>query len=463
MSYSLPIRLRLTLWYLSTICITFLVAALVIYVGFRTSVQRNADRELDLRLAGLQVFLQQAASAHPPLALSREFEQHAGVRLNGDPFQVMDAGGEWIYRPPSMLRLDLRGTKPATNGARTFSTIERNGSRFRILTATIAAGGTLYSVQLASNVTPIYNLLHRFLWIAIASIPIILLFAGIGGYWLSRRAMQPVYEITKAARSITERNLSDRLVVPKPRDELRQLSETLNDMLARLERAFGRITQFTADASHELRTPVAMIRTTAEHILQRERTVPEYQQMVGQILVESETTTDLIANLLVLARADERPGEGPREPVDLREVVAALAARFRVIANRSQLNFDVSLADRPMVTTGSRHELHNLVMVILDNAMKYTPPGGVVSLQLGSEGSDALLAIQDSGIGISEQDLPHIFERFYRADKARSPGDGTGLGLSIARSIADAHGAKITVSSVLGHGSTFCVRFRLRA
>ena len=139
--------------------------------------------------------------------------------------------------------------------------------------------------------------------IALATIPIILLFAGIGGYWLSGRAMRPVHEITKAARSISEQNLSERLVIPEARDELRQLSETLNDMLARLERAFGRITQFTADASHELRTPVAMIRTTAEHILQRERTIPEYQQMVGQILVESETTTDLIANLLVLARA----------------------------------------------------------------------------------------------------------------------------------------------------------------
>jgi signal transduction histidine kinase len=241
------------------------------------------------------------------------------------------------------------------------------------------------------------------------------------------------------------------------------LSETLNDMLARLERAFGRITQFTADASHELRTPVAMIRTTAEHILQRERTVPEYQQMVGQILVESETTTDLIANLLVLARADERPGEGPREPVDLREVVSPLAASFRVVANRHQLRFDVSLADRPLMTIGNRRALHNLITVILDNAMEYTPSGGTVSLRLGSEGSDALLAIQDSGIGISEQDLPYIFERFYRADKVRSTGRGTGLGLSIAKSIADAHGAKITVSSVLGHGSTFCVRFPLCA
>jgi signal transduction histidine kinase len=298
--------------------------------------------------------------------------------------------------------------------------------------------------------------------IALATIPIILLFAGIGGYWLGGRAMRPVHEITKAARSISEQNLSERLVIPEARDELRQLSETLNDMLARLERAFGRITQFTADASHELRTPVAMIRTTAEHILQRERTVPEYQQMVGQILVESETTTDLIANLLVLARADERPGEDPREPLDLREVVSALAVRFRVIANDRRLRFDVSLTDRPLMTVGNRHELHNLITVILDNAMKYTAPGGTVSLRLGFEANDALLAIQDSGIGISEQDLPHIFERFYRADKARSPGDGIGLGLSIARSIADAHGAKITVSSVLGQGSTFCLRFPLR-
>jgi heavy metal sensor kinase len=328
------------------------------------------------------------------------------------------------------------------------------------LAATIASGGGLYSVQLASNVTPIYSLLHRFLWIAVATIPIILLFAGIGGYWLSRRAMQPVYEITNAARRIGERNLSDRLVVPEPRDELRQLSETLNDMLARLERAFNRITQFTADASHELRTPVAMIRTTAEHILQRERTVPEYQQLVGQILIESETTTDLITKLLALARADERPEEGVREPIDLREVVAELAGSLRVIAKQSDLELNVCLADGEFVVQGDRREIRTLVLSILDNALKYTPRGGTVDVQLENGGTGILLRIHDSGTGISEADLPHIFERFYRADQSRSRDTGgVGLGLSIAKSIADAHGAKIMVSSVDGRGSTFAVLF----
>jgi heavy metal sensor kinase len=392
--------------------------------------------------------------------VSREFEQHAGVRLNGDPFQVMDAGGQWIYRPQSMRLLELSGTRPTRRSEKSFSTIEHNGGRYRILAATIASGGDSYSVQLASNVTPIYGLLHRFLWIAIATIPIILLFAGIGGYWLSRRAMEPVYEITNAARRIGERNLSERLAVPEPRDELRQLSETLNDMLARLECAFNRITQFTADASHELRTPVAMIRTTAEHTLQRERTVPEYQQLVGQILIESETTTDLISKLLALARADGRPEESVREPIDLREIVAESAASFRVVAQRSHLQLDVYLSHEPLIVQGDRNEIRKLVLTILDNAMKYTPAGGLVDVQLQNGDNNVLLTIKDSGPGISEEDLPHIFERFYRADRSRSRDTGgVGLGLSIAKSIADAHGAKIMVSSVDGRGSTFAVLF----
>ena len=462
MFYEFPIRLRLTLWYLSTICITFVVAAVAIFFGFRASVLSNADRELDLRLAGVQAFLQQAASAPPPVNLSHEFEQHAGVRLNGDPFQLLDANGQWIYRPPSMLPLELLGRPPARSGARSYSTIERNGIRYRILTATVSAGDSLCSVQLASNISPINRLLHRFLVIALATIPIILLFAGIGGYWLSGRAMRPVHEITKAASSISERNLSERLVVPAPKDELRQLSETLDEVLARLERAFGQVRQFTADASHELRTPVAMIRTTAEHILQRERSVPEYQQMVGQILVESERTTDIITNLLVLARADEGPRHGLHEPIDLREVIAEMAMQFRVVADRNHLRFDVSVGDEPLITTGNSHELENLFAILLDNATKYTPPGGAIGLQSGSDGTECWVAIRDSGIGISEEDLPYIFERFYRVDKARSSGDGVGLGLSIARSIADAHSGTITVSSVLGRGSTFCVRVPLR-
>jgi signal transduction histidine kinase len=205
-----------------------------------------------------------------------------------------------------------------------------------------------------------------------------------------------------------------------------------------------------------------MIRTTAEYILQQERTVPEYQQLVGQILVESETTTDLISKLLALARAD---GQGPSavdEPLDLREIAAEVATPFRIVAMRGGLNFTAELSDKPLIVQADRRQIRSLMLIILDNAVQYTPPGGTVTLRaVGSEPNVASVEIQDSGIGISEEDLPHIFERFYRADKARSPGDGVGLGLSIAQSIADRLGATIKASSVLGRGSTFRVKFPL--
>jgi heavy metal sensor kinase len=408
-------------------------------------------------LAGVQAFLRQSASADNPVNLSREFEQRSGLRLNGDPFQVMDSGGQWIYRPPSMLALQLPATRPQTGAVRSSATVQRNGGQYRILTATITAGNQLYLVQLASNITPSYQIVDRFASIAAATIPFILMLSGIGGYWLSGRAMQPVYAITDAANRISERNLSQRLNVPNPKDELRQLSETLNQMFARLERAFQRITQFTADASHELRTPVAMIRTTAEHILQRERTIPEYQQMVGQILLESERMTEIINQLLVLARADEVGAKRSRETTDLRNVLEEVAARFRPIAERKKLRFGISLEGRPLEIVCDARDVQSLFTILLDNATKYTRPGGSISVESGSDGRRCWVTIQDSGIGISDQDLRFIFDRFYRADKARGAGDGIGLGLSIAKSIADAHEGEIEVSSKLGCGSVFRV------
>ena len=164
-------------------------------------------------------------------------------------------------------------------------------------------------------------------------------------------------------------------------------------------------------------------------------------------------------NLLVLARGDQRAGRSPREPLDLREVIAHLETRFRVVADRNQLQFEVSQGDQPLSIVGNPQELDNLFTILLDNAMKYTPAGGSVRVELARDGEECSATVQDAGIGISEQDLSHIFDRFYRADKARSMGGGAGLGLSIARFIADAHGATITVSSLLGQGSKFCVRF----
>jgi signal transduction histidine kinase len=294
----LPIRTRLTLWYTALVCVTFVAAASAMYFGLRAAIVRNADRELSQRLLGIRAFLGHTNLNRGDLA--KELQLHSGVRLNGDPYQVVDAEGKWVYRPESILSLGIAPEVPQESTTDHYGTLLLDTRRFRILSATARSANALYGVQIASNITPVFDVLNRFLFSVLSATPIIVAIAWIGGSWLSRSAMKPVYEITAAARTISERNLSARLKVPDPEDELRQLTETLNQMLSRLEQAFTKVTQFTADASHEFRTPVAIIRTTAELILQKERSIPEYQELVGQILLEAESATVLLEEMLRL-------------------------------------------------------------------------------------------------------------------------------------------------------------------
>jgi heavy metal sensor kinase len=459
---NLPIRSKLTLWYTGITCVTFLAAALAIYFTIRISIQHNADRELALRLEGIRMFLQRNDLGTQELA--NELQEHGGVRLNGDPFQVVDRDGHWVYHAASVLSLNLPPElpQPGSDRYRLF-TLESQGKKFRILSGTIRTPDQSYGVQIVSNITPIYNILSRILWVSLAGIPFILVLAGAGGLWLSRRAMQPVLHLTQTAKSIGERSLAERLTVSPAHDELRELSETLNDMLQRLETAFKRITQFTADASHELRTPLAIIRTTAEFILQKERTVPEYQQLVGQILVESEATTEMIEGLLTLARADSQPRSGKFSEADLWMVSAEVVQSVRPLADTKRLKLEILPIDKPAPVWARRSDLKKLIVILLDNAIKYTPEGGRIEVRVAHFDDQSFLEVRDTGVGIGEEDIPHIFERFYRTDKGRSrENGGIGLGLSIAQVIAEDHAAHIVVRSRENGGSSFRILFPAR-
>jgi signal transduction histidine kinase len=265
-----------------------------------------------------------------------------------------------------------------------------------------------------------------------------------------------VHNIASTAHGISEKNLSQRLEIPAANDELRQLSETLNEMLARLESAFSRVIRFTADASHELRTPVAAIRTTAEVILERHRSVEEYEEMVRQILAESEFTSELIENLLTLARADASPAQLELSSVDARSVVQEIIPGSEIRASHGGLEWSVSMASQEILALAERQSLKRLLLILVDNAIKYTPRGGSVRLTLRSTATQAVFEVIDSGIGITPEDLPHIFQRFYRASNARYlNADGSGLGLAIAQWIAVAHHGTLEALSPSGQGTTF--------
>ena len=302
----LPIRLRLTAWYLTVLSITLSVCSFGMYFATKAAIHRAIDQELTDRLAGIHTFLWRHLPWQSGERLLQEFQEHSGLTPGGDLYQVQDANRSWVYQPAAMRRLDLSSGVSQRRGITYYETVQRNAILLRVLTARVEVAKGEYTVQVATVITPFFQLLQRLRWLAFAIIPAMILCSGFGGYWLSGRAMAPIDEITRTARDIGERNLSKRLPLPEARDELRRLSETLNAMLSRLEVAFKRIVQFTADASHELRTPIAVIRTTAELMQEQRRTIPEYEEANAQILSEAERTSELIENLLTLARADSQ-------------------------------------------------------------------------------------------------------------------------------------------------------------
>jgi signal transduction histidine kinase len=259
------------------------------------------------------------------------------------------------------------------------------------------------------------------------------------------------------AKAIGTHNLADRLPLRGVDDELDRLSDTLNGMFARLDDAFRRVTQFSADASHELRTPVAIIRTTAEVTRQRPRTEAEYAAALDRILAESERTSQLIDDLLLLARADADAERLVMEPMDLAETVRETCDQGRILADASGVRFTADLP-RACPAVGEPQALRRLFLILVDNAVKYTPAGGIVNVAMTVEDGHATIDVRDTGVGIPAADAPRIFERFYRVatDRSRQTG-GVGLGLAIARWIATCHGGTIALESEPGVGSVFHV------
>jgi heavy metal sensor kinase len=329
----------------------------------------------------------------------------------------------------------------------------------RIWSEKVSVGEQSYLIQSAFEMDDFYAALEHFALLLFISIPTLLLCAAAGGYWISTRALAPVDQITQTARTISAQNLSSRLVVPNTGDELQRLSETLNGMLERLEAAFKKITQFTADASHELRTPVAVMRTRAELSLRKARSADEYRDVIAEILTELEKTSGLIEQLMFLARADSGAEMLHFSATNISEVLHEACHQGSALAEAKQIAFQEQISGEPMWIQGDASSLRRLFLILIDNAVKYTPASGQVEVSLHRKNGYAVAEVRDTGIGIAQADLPNVFERFYRADKARTrESGGVGLGLSIGRWITEVHAGTIEVHSTPGHGSTFQIR-----
>ncbi|MCI0606394.1 ATP-binding protein [bacterium] len=443
------IRIRLAVWYFAVLAVTFCVFSLLAFEEMRRSILSAVDDELSGRAKSFEKMLNAQGTRSSRNLIQEELTRHAG----NDLIQISDKAGDWVYRSPVMLRYE--SSLPKDRQQAQLVTIEAEGEPLRVLNTNIRIGQETYRVQLAEPIRGYENAIKRFGLVMLLTLPVLLLVASLGGYWVSRRALEPVDRITKAAVAITAQSLSRRLEVPDPNDELRRLTETLNAMLDRLERAFKRVTRFTADASHELRTPLAYMRMMAEVSLHRPRLEEEYRDILSSIVDEIKATTDLVERLLFLARADAG-SELEKTQLDLSEIAFEASTEAEIMAKAKQIDFRSQMKRVPLWINGDRESLKRLCLILIDNAIKYTPAGGEVNLALKMVENSARLEIQDTGIGIAASDLPHIFERFYRAHKARTREfGGAGLGLAIGRYIAEAHGGKIEVTSTPGQGSIF--------
>jgi heavy metal sensor kinase len=454
---SLPIGARLTLWYSAILAVVLAIFGFSAYFGMRNSVHRTVDEELQARVEGVRGLIERISRYGDAEDLRVELREHSELRGGGALLEVSDEKGNWLYRSPAIREYEL----PMQN-ASSPTTIVFKGMPLRILDASIAGGNRLYQVQVATPMDDFYGALSHFRILVVVAIPLLLLCAAGGGYWMSRRALAPVDQITNTARSITVHNLSSRLVIPPARDELQRLSETLNEMLERLDIAFHKIRQFTADASHELRTPIALMRTRAELALRKPRDSEDYRATVAQIHSELEKTSELIEKLMLLARADAEAETLQFCTADVTEIAREACAQGRILSEAKQIRFREELPREPMPVECDPQALRRLFLILIDNAVKYTQPTGEIEVTLGRQDGFLIGAVRDTGIGIAAEDLPHVFERFYRADKARSRDTGgVGLGLSIGRWIAEAHGGTIEVESSVGGGSVFEVRLPL--
>lgn len=455
---ALSIRTRLTAWYTCSLFIILLAFSTILYISVRSSLQASIDADLRSQLIGVKGFMYSDVPRIPKARLWHEFEESVQMQPGGEMMQVSDASGYWIFQSESIRGLQL--PPPSSGQFQPLSTQVLRGIPVRVLTATVPIGSNSYIIQLATNLRRPYETSGAIFRIALWLVPVLLLFSAGGGYWLSTRALAPVDRIIESSRMISFTNLRGRLVVPQTGDELQRLSETLNEMIQRLGAAFLSVVQFTADASHELRTPVAFIRTTAEVALVQPRPAESYRAALDSIHEEAQRMTEMIEQLLTLARADAGPTALHLAPIDVREPVSHALSKILPVADRMGVGLLAELPENDATILGDPISLRRLFLILIDNAVKYTPNGGTVRVRISDSNQRICVTVRDTGIGIAENELTKIFDRFYQVDKARSrDAGGSGLGLSIGRWIADAHRAEIRVESKLNVGSEFFVCF----
>jgi heavy metal sensor kinase len=458
---------RLVAWYASLLAVIFVFLGALLYLDLRHFLENNV-RESQARRAHqiadtLLANLKQTGDSY----VAEEIHALYAPEINDRFIRITRPDGSLLYvsGTPGDQSFDPQ-LIPATpsSGQNDFPRAFQFAGGHTLIVAGLhfqAQNGVVYLVEVGTLLDPVQTMLNHLFLQLVFGLPLAIVIITAGGYLLVRRALTPVEKITSAAERITQHNLSERLPVSNTGDELERLSVSLNRMIARLDDAFQNSKRFVADASHELRTPLTILRGELENLIEDPRLDNEIRERVASMFEEAVRLSQIVEQLLTLSRLDAGEAQSEWSRFDLVNLVKTTADQMGLLAEDKKISI-VCDADQLVPVEGDSGRLKQVVVNLLDNAIKYTPENGNIQLRVHAINGHAILEVEDNGIGISQDALPHIFERFYRVDQARSSDpEGAGLGLSIVESICTAHGAAVEADSREGKGSRFRVRLPL--
>lgn len=434
---------RLTLWYGAIWALSLILLSVAVYATFASNQRAEIDRALDEELAEIEIEVVNATDSRTRDAqLQKYFGQHPYYVV-----QVARPDGEVLFASDSIRQTSLPVPDFAAGAAD--QSVEDvafdDGREYRTASRLVQTFDGPVVIQAGDSLIPYYAALSRLmsvlLWLMPASIVVAL---GVG-YWLSRRALAPVDQMTSAAIRISANRLAERVEVACPDDELGRLGTAFNGMLDRLQRSFQEMQQFTADAAHELRTPLAVLRSEADVALQTSRSPEEYRNVLEDQLDEIERMTRLVDQLLFLCREDAGVSTAGA-PIAVGPFITALVDDLQPLAHDRELSLRCEALPACRVPVDA-DRLRRLFCNLLDNAIKYTPPGGKVTVSGSCRVEGVEIAVSDTGIGVSAEQAPLLFQRFYRAASSRGSTNGSGLGLAICDAVARRHGGRITIAS----------------
>jgi heavy metal sensor kinase len=461
------ISFRLVAWYAGLLTGIFLLLCAVLYLDLRHFLEKDLRQSQARRARQIaNTLLIHVKQTGEPYVASQTKDWYE-PEINDRFIRITRADGTLIYVSgapkdgsfdPAEVPIFSPPSQPESYRKLTLS------SDKTLLIASLnfqSSDNPAYLVEFGELLDPVETMLnHLFLQLAWGLPVAVIIIAG-GGYLLVHRALKPVEQITRAAERITQHNLSERLPVTHTGDELERLSVSLNRMITRLDEAFQNSKRFVADASHDLRTPLTILRGELENFAEDVRLDSELHDRVGSMLEEVVHLGKIVEQLFTLSRLDAGEAQTEWTHFDLTELAQTTAEQMNLLAVDKGISISCD-AHQPMPVKGNRVRLKQVVVNLLDNAIKYTPAKGAIRLRVHGVNGHAVLEVEDNGIGIPPDALPHIFERFYRVDQARSAdSESAGLGLAIVKSICIAHGAEVEAQSAIGNGSCFRIKLPL--